>query len=190
MRKERRNKNYLRNHEGKQERYFYENLHHIPEFKGKRGPYGKVIDGKLIGGNRYRYCYNCGINHNRYGFQEEFFGKSKKKKIHIEFKNTFWNTFEYLGVTVYHIYNKAVRQSKKGQFNHYINGKNETPYKELICNHKKPMMQCLFCTSFNYNQQSFDHQEYGSTDQIMMINDQQKCNAEMIVIIKGEPIKH
>ena len=50
------------------------------------------------------------------------------------------------------------------------------------------MTQCLFCTSFNYNQQVFDQQKYGSNDQIMMINDQQKCNAEMIVIIKGEPI--
>ena len=33
MRKERKNKNYLRNHEEEQERYFYENLHYIPEFK-------------------------------------------------------------------------------------------------------------------------------------------------------------
>src|SRR5947207_10577364 len=97
MRKERKNKNYLRNHEEEQERYFYENLHHIPEIKEKRGPYGKIIDGKLIGGNRYRYCYDCGINHNRYDFQEGFFGRKKKKeKIHIEFRNTFWDTFEYL----------------------------------------------------------------------------------------------
>jgi hypothetical protein len=91
---------------------------------------------------------------------------------------------------VYHIYNKATRPSKKGQFNHYLNGTNEIPYKEMTCNHKEPIMQCLFCrSSFDKNQQIFDQQRYKSTDQILMVNDLQECNAEMIAIIKGEPIE-
>jgi len=170
------NKKYLKRYEQEDEGEIDQN---------KRGPFGRIIDGKLVGGNKYRYCYNCKINHNRYDSQKGF----KKEKIHKKFGSTFWEEFIYSGIIVYHIYNKAIRPSKKGQFIYYFNGVNKKPHRKLTCNHKELITQCLFCRPISSNKNQLNgHQNYKPADQIMMIRDPQKCNAEIIVIIKGEPI--
>ena len=161
--------------------------HHI---KGKgKGPFGVIVNKRLLGGNRYRYCQLCKKNHNRYEWKNGL-----RKKIHFKNKNVQWKKFNYSGIDVYDIkFNKAIWPSKKGQnLKHYLKLGKIKPYKELTNYHKKPMMQYLPRRSSFDN----DHQIYETADQnqqadqqVMAINDRhEECTGEITVIIRHEPI--